>query len=92
MSKKLNKYQFKHESWGDDWEEYSPNKFGDAYFPYHAAENIAEYIWSEDPHGNPEDVCESIQVKSEDGTIRSYNVSGSVSINWYSSEITAKKT
>lgn len=87
----LKVYQFKHKYWSDDWEDYSHNKFGDAFYPYHAAENIAEYLWSEEPHGSPEDSCETILIKDENGYISSFNVSGSVTINWNASETTPKK-
>lgn len=87
----LKKFQFKHEYWSDDWEDYSHNRFGDAFYPHHAAENIAEYLWSEESYGSPEDSCETILIKSDDGTIQSFNVSGSTTIHWNASETTPKK-
>lgn len=75
------KYQFRHESWGDDWQDFE-DKAWDA---ESAAEKIAEQYWSDDP-SDPHRFEFVVEIKDEKDVITKFNVTAEASVNFYARE------
>lgn len=75
------KVQFKHEYWGEGWQDFTENVFDEE----HAAEKIAESSYRDDPC-DPSNFDFTIEIKSERG-IKRFNISAQADVNFYAKEI-----
>jgi hypothetical protein len=82
----MSKYQFKHENWGDDWQDWDEKKFGNEPIDEEqAAEMIAEYEFDQYPCDADRYEFE-VEIKSDKGT-KKFSVTASYSIDFYGREI-----
>lgn len=78
------KFQFRHEYWGDEWQEVP----GEHYDHEAAAEHVAEEHWSDDP-SDPSHFEMKIEVRSlaEPNRIVMVKVTAEASVNFYGREV-----
>lgn len=60
----MKKFWFKHEAWGEDWQEFQVI----ACDVYEAAEQVAENYWNDEPT-DPSCFTFEVDIKKEDGTV-----------------------
>lgn len=78
-------YYFKHENYGEDWQEWTSYLYDLSY----VAEEIAEEIYNDDP-GDAYDVDEEIEVKFGEADLsKKFKVSAFISVNFTANEIKA---
>jgi hypothetical protein len=75
------KFWFKHEYWGDDWEEVQLKCFS----AERAAEIVAEDYRDSDP-GDPNDFEFDVSIKDEKGKVTNFSVTASISVDFSARE------
>jgi hypothetical protein len=75
------KYQFKHEYWGDEWQD-----FGKAFDAEQAAERIAEEHWLDDPYDDVEDFSFKVEIKDEQEVITKFVVTAYTNVEFRAEE------
>lgn len=76
------KFQFKHEYWGDEWQDLD-GIFRDH---EHAAEELAEKHWSDDP-SDPWNFEFDVVMRDEKGIEKIINVTAESQVIFYGSEV-----
>ena len=77
-----NTYFFKHDAWGDEWQQEMSGAYDEEQF----AEQVAEEYWSDDPT-DPNRFEFKIEVKQgEFGTPKTYIVSAQADVTFYARE------
>ena len=81
----MNKFWFKSEMWGEEWQSYSENRYRKAYSFDDAAKNVAKSDYSEEPC-NPNNYELNIEVKDEKDNVKKFTVTAEADVNFYVNE------
>lgn len=76
------KFWFKHEYWGDEWQDF----YTDAFDAEHAAQKLAEDHYHDDPC-DPRHFDFTVDIKDESGKVSRINVTAEADVNFYANAV-----